>query len=73
MKGMPLISVVIPVYNEESYVSDLIKSIKQQTYKNYEIIAADSSTDNTPNILKKLNVKIVTIQKQTYPLQEMQV
>ena len=46
MKGMPLISVVIPVYNEESYVSDLIKSIKQQTYKNYEIIAADSSTDN---------------------------
>ena len=63
MKGMPLISVVIPVYNEESYVSDLIKSIKQQTYKNYEIIAADSSTDNTPNILKKLNVKIVTIPK----------
>jgi glycosyltransferase involved in cell wall biosynthesis len=63
MKEGPLISVVIPVYNEESYVSDLIKSIKQQTYKNYEIIAADSSTDETPKILKKLKVKVVRIPK----------
>lgn len=63
MKDHPKISVIIPVYNEESYVSDLIRSIKQQTYKNYEIIAADSSTDNTPNILRKFGVKVIRIPK----------
>ncbi|MCL4376146.1 glycosyltransferase [Candidatus Parvarchaeota archaeon] len=63
MKGRPKISVIIPVYNEESYVSDLIKSIKQQTYEDYEIIAADSSTDNTPKILRKFGAKIVRIPK----------
>jgi len=63
MKEQPKISVIIPVYNEESYVSDLINSIRQQTYKDYEIIAADSSTDNTPKILKKFHVKLIKIPK----------
>jgi glycosyltransferase involved in cell wall biosynthesis len=63
MKKQPKISVIIPVYNEESYVSDLIKSIKQQTYKDYEVIAADSSTDNTPEILKDFHVKVIRIPK----------
>ena len=63
MKGQAKISVIIPVYNEESYISDLIKSIKQQTYKDYEIIAVDSSTDTTPKILRKFNVKVIRIPK----------
>ena len=63
MKKWPKISVIIPVYNEESYVPDLIKSIKQQTYKNYEIIAADSSTDKTPQILRKFGVKVIKLPK----------
>lgn len=58
-----MISVIIPVYNEESYVSDLIKSIKQQTYKNYEIIAVDSSTDDTPKLLKRFGVTMIRIPK----------
>jgi len=63
MKERPKISVIIPVYNEESYISDLIKSIKQQTYGDYEIIAVDSSTDNTPKILSKLGIKAIKIPK----------
>ena len=37
----PLISVVIPSYNQAKYVADNINSILQQTYKNFEIIFID--------------------------------
>lgn len=50
------VSVIIPVYNGEKYISDAIESIEDQTYKNIEIIVIDDgSTDNTYNILKKYN------------------
>lgn len=63
MKESPLISVVIPCYNEEAYIKDLLDSIKQQAYMNYEIIAVDSSEDSTPRILKKYGAKIVHVPK----------
>ncbi|WP_312065998.1 glycosyltransferase family 2 protein [Leuconostoc lactis] len=44
----PLISVVIPVYNVEDYISECVQSIVQQSYKNLEIILVnDGSTDNS--------------------------
>lgn len=44
-------SIVIPVYNVESYLKECIESILSQTYKNYEIILVDDgSTDNSPKI-----------------------
>jgi len=47
----PLISVVIPVYNVESYLENCINSIVQQTYSNLEIILVnDGSTDNSTKI-----------------------
>ncbi len=46
-----LISVVVPIYNVEEYVSDCIESILKQTYANIEIILVnDGSTDNSGNI-----------------------
>lgn len=50
-----LISVIIPVYNEEQDISACLKSLKSQFYKNIEIIVVDDgSTDKTKEILKKL-------------------
>jgi len=54
-----LISIVIPVYNAELYLEPLIESIFNQTYKNFEVIAAyeTASTDKTREVLEKLAKK----------------
>lgn len=44
----PLISVIVPVYNGQDYLTGCIESIENQTYKNLEIIIVnDGSTDRT--------------------------
>lgn len=44
----PLISIIVPVYNVEEYLSKCLDSIVNQTYKNLEIILIDDgSTDNS--------------------------
>ena len=48
------ISVIIPVYNKEKYISKTIESVLNQTYKNLEIIIInDASTDNSKQICEK--------------------
>ena len=48
-----LISVILPVYNGESYIEDSIRSILGQTHQNFElIIINDGSTDNSDKIIK---------------------
>jgi len=47
-----LISILLPVYNAESYIHDSINSILNQTYTNWELlIADDGSTDKTKEIV----------------------
>jgi glycosyltransferase involved in cell wall biosynthesis len=49
----PLISVVMAVYNNASYLDQSIQSILRQTYSNFEfIIIDDGSTDETHDILQ---------------------
>ena len=51
----PLLSVIMPVYNAETYVKDAVTSILNQTYKNLElIIIEDGSTDNSLQILESI-------------------
>ena len=51
---MPLISIIIPVYNLENYLSKCLDTITNQTYKNIEIICInDGSTDNSLKVLKE--------------------
>lgn len=46
-----MISVILPIYNSEKYLKKCIDSIKNQTYKDLEIILVnDGSTDNSPKI-----------------------
>ncbi len=55
----PLVSIIIPSYNQGRFIEDTILSILNQTYKNIEIIVCDGkSTDETIKVLKKYDKKI---------------
>lgn len=50
----PKVSIIVPVYNKEKYLSDCIESLINQTYANLEIILVDDgSTDDSIAICDK--------------------
>ena len=51
------ISILVPVYNVEKYISKCIKSILEQSFKNFELILVnDGSTDKSLDICKKFEL-----------------
>jgi len=62
----PMISVVIPTYNEEKDIGDLLESLTKQKFKNFEVIIVDNySNDRTIEIVSRfkgrLNMRIYKI------------
>ncbi len=62
----PMISILVSCYNVQKFIPGFFNEIRNQTFKDYEIIIVDDgSTDNTLEILKQFanesqNVKVVT-------------
>ncbi|GHT70837.1 glycosyl transferase [Endomicrobiia bacterium] len=65
---MPTISVIIPIYNVESYIQQCLESVLAQTFQNIEILCVnDCGTDNSMQIVKKYaqkdnRIKIVDLE-----------
>lgn len=59
---MPLVSVIMPSYNYEEYISEAIESVLEQTFVDFElIIIDDASKDNSKKLIQlfdKKNTKI---------------
>lgn len=63
-----LVSIIIPVYNVEGFLERCLESVKNQTYKDTEVIIVnDGSTDSSPEIIERFvaenpNFKSFTIE-----------
>ncbi|MFA9187148.1 glycosyltransferase family 2 protein [Flavobacterium sp. FBOR7N2.3] len=64
----PLVSVIIPTFNSEKYISDTIISVQNQTYQNWEMLLVDDgSTDKTQTIITSF---LTDKRIQFYPLEK---
>ena len=66
--AQPQVSILIPVYNVEDYLSRCLDSVLSQTLPNIEVICVnDGSTDHSPDILKKyqeMDSRIIIVNKE---------
>lgn len=63
-----MISIIIPAYNAENFMSDLLDSIFKSSVEDFEVIVVDDcSTDNTVEIAKKYPVKLARLEENSGP------
>ena len=57
---MPKFSIIVPVYNVEEYIDKCLKSIYNQTYKDFEVIVVNDGTkDSSMEYVKKYDATII--------------
>ncbi|MDY0387773.1 MAG: glycosyltransferase family A protein [Methanolobus sp.] len=62
---MPLISVVIPLYNKEPYIKRAIDSVLSQKIEDFElIIVDDGSTDKSAEVVQSINDERIKLMQQ---------
>lgn len=62
-REIPFISIIIPARNEEKRLPALMKSIKKQQFKNYEVIVVDdNSDDDTSSVAKHYGADVIHAQ-----------
>lgn len=64
MSKQPLVSVVIPSYNEGTYIGRLLRSLSRQNFKDFEVVVSDAqSKDGTDKVVggykDKLAIRLV--------------
>lgn len=64
-KSYPLISIVVPAWNEEKYLKTLLPRLVAQDYPNFEIIVVDNnSKDNTAKVASSFGARVISERKQ---------
>jgi glycosyltransferase involved in cell wall biosynthesis len=67
----PLVSVVIPVYNQGQYLPTAIESVLTQAYEPLELIVVDDgSTDETPEVLERYGARITSMRQSNHGASE---
>lgn len=66
MEGLPLVSIIIPAYNAEKFITEAIDSSVNQTWPNKEIIVIDDgSSDNTLHVAQQYAADCVKVYSQS--------
>lgn len=57
LSGMPLVSVLITIFNGADLITSTIESLQHQTYPQFEIVVVDDgSTDNSAEVVRELAI-----------------
>ena len=60
MERLPLVSVIIPMYNAERFIEQTLESLCRQTMKDFEVVIVDDcSTDNSLAVVKNFAPRLV--------------
>ena len=68
--SFPIVSVIVPIYNTEKYITECIESLLRQTYKPLEIVLVDDGSTDSSSIIcdnfssQKPNVKVIHTKNQ---------